>query len=58
VKSLGSKRLKEKLVRSVKLQSRQNGRVITSHDGRFFLSSLQILLRKFEVKFNADMLLL
>ena len=58
MKSLGSKRLKEKLAQSMKPQNRQDGRVITSHDGRFLLGSLQILLRKFEVKFNADMFLL
>ena len=32
--------------------------MVTSHDGRFLLGSLQILLRQFEVKFKADMLLL
>ena len=37
---------------------RRNGRMVTSHDGRFLLGSLQILLRQFEVKVNADMLLL
>ena len=30
--------------------------MVTSHDGRYLLGSLQILLRQFEVKFNVDML--
>ena len=32
--------------------------MVTSHDGRLLLSSLEILLCEFKVKFNADMLLL
>ena len=32
-------------------------RLVTSHDGRFFLSSLEILLRQFKIEIEADLLL-
>ena len=32
--------------------------MVTSHDGRLLLSSLEVLLREFKIKFNVDVLLL
>ena len=56
MKSLGSKRLKEKTPRSVS-HKMDNGRLVTSHDSCFILSSLEVLLRQFKIKMDADLLL-
>ena len=56
MKSLGSKRLKEKTRKGA---SHEVDRcpLVTSHDGCFFLSSLEVLLRQFKIKIEADLLL-
>ena len=56
MKSLGSKRLKEKTLKGASHKV-DTCRLVTSHDGCFFLSSLEVLLRQFKIKIEADLLL-
>ena len=55
MKSLGSKRLKEKTLKGASHKV-DKCRLVTSHDGCFFLSSLEVLIRRFKIKIEADLL--